>query len=34
MGEADVVVCDGFTEIFYKIVEGLGSFIFDQMKNK
>ncbi|HHY04585.1 MAG TPA: phosphate acyltransferase PlsX [Thermoanaerobacterales bacterium] len=34
-GEADVVVCDGFTgNIFIKTVEGLGSFIFDQMKKQ
>jgi multidrug transporter EmrE-like cation transporter len=32
---ADVVVCDGFTgNIFIKTVEGLGSFIFDQMKKQ
>jgi len=34
-GIAEVVVCDGFTgNIFLKIIEGFGSFIFDELKKQ
>jgi len=34
-GDAEVVVCDGFTgNIFLKMIEGFGGFIFDELKKQ